>query len=140
MQRLANALVHLKRVFPGANAALLVARQPALALHADLARLEAAGQELRELLPGVDVDRREQTRLLLAPAGGTVLLEELLRDSVWLVDRSLSSVLALCNLAMPHAGRMWHTCPSSSFLSCLLAGQSGLSKHATQHAGCESVP
>lgn len=60
MQRLANALVHMKRVFPGANAALLVARQPALALRADLAGLDAAGQELREMLPGVDVDRREQ--------------------------------------------------------------------------------
>ena len=57
MQRLANALVHLKRVFPGANAALLVARQPALACHTDLASLDAAGQELREMLPGVDVDR-----------------------------------------------------------------------------------
>ena len=80
MQRLANVLVHLKRVFPGANAALLVARQPALALHADLASLDAAGQELRELLPGVDVDRRERTRLLLAPASGTVSLEEVLQE------------------------------------------------------------
>ncbi|KAK9831855.1 hypothetical protein WJX81_002077 [Elliptochloris bilobata] len=56
-QRLANALVQLKRMFPGANPALLVARRPALALQGDLADVDAAGQQLRDLLPGVDVDR-----------------------------------------------------------------------------------
>lgn len=58
MQRLASALVRLKGIFPTANAALLIARRPFLALHEDLTAVAAAGLELRDMLPGVDVDRR----------------------------------------------------------------------------------
>lgn len=102
MQRLANALVHLKRVFPRANAALLVARQPALALHVDLASLDAAGQELREMLPGVDVDRRERKGLLLAPVSGNVLLEKVWQGSMWLVYHSLPGVFVWCGIQASH--------------------------------------
>jgi len=49
--------VRLKHIFPAADAALLIARRPSLALREDLAAVEAAGQELRDMLPGVDIDR-----------------------------------------------------------------------------------
>lgn len=63
VQRLASALVRLKGIFPTANAALLIARRPFLALHEDLTAVEAAGLELRDMLPGVDVDRRAPVTL-----------------------------------------------------------------------------
>lgn len=72
MQRLASALVRLKGIFPTANAALLIARRPFLALHEDLTAVAAAGLELRDMLPGVDVDRRAPLSLLLCQTYGCI--------------------------------------------------------------------
>ena len=47
--------MRLKVIFPGANSSLLAMRQPELVLGFDLARLEGIAQELREMLPRLDI-------------------------------------------------------------------------------------
>jgi hypothetical protein len=50
-------LVALKAVFPGANAAVLAMRQPALVLGFDPDHLAAVAAQLRALLPRLEIDR-----------------------------------------------------------------------------------
>lgn len=50
-------LLRLKGIFPGCNASLLAMRQPELVLGFDLGRVEGAAQELRAMLPNLDVGK-----------------------------------------------------------------------------------
>lgn len=54
--RLALALVELKRLFPTANVANMVVKQPALLIERTPQQLAAAAEKLRELLPRFDID------------------------------------------------------------------------------------
>lgn len=57
-------LLRLKHIFPGCNASLLAMRQPELVLGLDLDRIEAAAQELRAMLPTLDVGKGGCARCL----------------------------------------------------------------------------
>ncbi len=53
----AAAMLDLKDIFPDADVSKLAVRQPALVLGFDMARLRGIAEELRELLPRLNVDR-----------------------------------------------------------------------------------
>ena len=53
----AAAMLQLKDVFPEADVAKLAVREPALVLGFDMVRLRGIAEELRQLLPRLNVDR-----------------------------------------------------------------------------------
>ncbi|GAB4820638.1 hypothetical protein N2152v2_007684 [Parachlorella kessleri] len=53
----AAAMLQLKDVFPEADVAKLAVREPALVLGFDMVRLRGVAEELRQLLPRLNVDR-----------------------------------------------------------------------------------
>ncbi len=55
--QLAQKLVQLKQIFPQADAARMVANQMSLVLKDDLHMVAAAAEELRSILPDVNVDK-----------------------------------------------------------------------------------
>ena len=57
LPEVAAKLVALKTVFPTADVSEMVSRQPGLALTDDFTQLEAAGDRLTHILPGLDLDR-----------------------------------------------------------------------------------
>lgn len=54
---LAMKLVRLKQIFPKADTVQMVCSQLSLVLSADLDSIAASAEELREILPNVNVDR-----------------------------------------------------------------------------------
>ena len=54
--RLALGLVRLKQIFPTADVATMVVKQPALLLEATPEQLATAAEQLRQLLPRFDID------------------------------------------------------------------------------------
>lgn len=55
VELLPGRLLALKAVFPGANVPLLAMRQPELVLGFDMQRLQAIAEELRQLLPALNI-------------------------------------------------------------------------------------
>ena len=56
-QALAQRLVELKAIFPGADAGQVLLQQPGYMLSQDLAAIKQSAERLHELIPGVDIDR-----------------------------------------------------------------------------------
>lgn len=57
-EQIAQRLVELKTIFPGANVEQMAVKQPELLLSADLTSISAAVEQLHCYLPqGVDIDR-----------------------------------------------------------------------------------
>lgn len=55
VEQLPARLLRLKAIFPGANTSLLAMRQPELVLGFDLERLQGIAEELRQMLPILDI-------------------------------------------------------------------------------------
>ena len=60
VDEVAGRLVQLKAIFPDADVGALAAREPGLVLGYDLGRLAGTAEQLRELLPAINVDRLVQ--------------------------------------------------------------------------------
>lgn len=66
--RLALGLVRLKQIFPTADVASMVVKQPALLLEATPEQLATAAEQLRQLLPRFDIDWYARSAGTAAPA------------------------------------------------------------------------
>lgn len=56
-QALATRLIQLKSIFPGGDAARILLQSPVFVMTQDAAAIQGSADRLRQLLPGVDVDR-----------------------------------------------------------------------------------
>lgn len=63
-QALAQRLVELKAIFPGADAGQVLLQQPGYMLSQDLGVIRQSAERLHELIPGVDIDRYNAARRL----------------------------------------------------------------------------
>ena len=57
VQALADRLIHLKAIFPGADAGQILLQQPAYMLTQDLGAIQQSAERLHQLIPGVNIDR-----------------------------------------------------------------------------------
>ncbi len=57
MQALAERLLQVKSIFPGADAAQIFLEHPMYMLRQDISIIKAAADRLRDLIPDVDVDK-----------------------------------------------------------------------------------